>query len=53
MKFLITNEFSMVSSDLWRYVASKLSEIFIMIPGKAFAGLSVTTGKDLTQLTSI
>ena len=53
VKFLITNEFSMVSSDLWRYVASKLSEIFIMIPGKAFAGLSVTTGKDLTQLTSI
>ena len=52
VKFLIISEFSMVSSDLWRHAASKLGEIFTMIPGKAFAGLSVTTVEDLTQLTS-
>lgn len=52
VKFLIINEFSMVSIDLWRHVASKLGEIFIMIPGKAFAVLSVATEEDLAQLTS-
>ena len=51
VKFLIISEFSMVSSDLWRHVASTLGEIFTVIPEKAFAGLSVTTVEDLTQLT--
>ena len=41
MKFLIIDELSVVSSDLWADIDSRLTEIFMMIPEKAFAGLSV------------
>ena len=37
----------MVSSDLWTDIDSRLGEIFMMIPEKAFAGLSVMTVGDL------
>ena len=40
----------MVSSDLWIDIDSKLGEIFMMIPEKAFAGLSVMTVANLLQL---
>ena len=40
----------MVSSDLWTDIHSRLREIFMMIPKKAFAGLSVMTAADLLQL---
>ena len=50
MKFLIIDELSMVSSDLWIDINSRLEEIFIMIPEKAFAGLSVMTVGDFLQL---
>ena len=42
-KFLIIHELSMVLSDLWTDIDSILGEIFMMIPKKAFPGLSVTT----------
>ena len=45
---LIIDKLSMASSDLW--TDSKLGEIFIMIPEKAFADLSVMTLADLLQL---
>ena len=47
MKFLIIDELSMVSSDLSTDIDSRLGEIFMMIPEKAFAGLSVMTVADL------
>ena len=43
VKFLIIDELPMVSSDLWTDIDSRLGEIFIMIPEKAFAGLSIMT----------
>ena len=43
----------MVSSDLWTDIDSRLREIFVMIPEKAFAGLSVMTVADLLELLSI
>ena len=43
VKFLIIDELSMVSSDLWTDVDSRLGEIFMMICEKAFSGLSVMT----------
>ena len=43
----------MVSSDLWTDFNSRLREIFMMIPEKRFAGLSVMTVADLVQLTSV
>ena len=50
VKLLIIDEFSMVSSDLWTDIDSRLGEIFLMIPEKAFAGLSVMDVADLLQL---
>ena len=50
VKLLIIDELSLVSSDLWTDVESILGEIFIMIPEKTFAGLSVTTIFDLLLL---
>ena len=41
MNFLIIDEFSLVSNDLWTDIDSRLGEIFRMIREKAFAGLSV------------
>ena len=52
-KFLIIDELSMVSSDLWTDIDSTLGEIFVMIPKKAFAGLSVMTVADLLQLPQV
>ena len=38
-----------VSSNLWTDIDSRLGEIFMMIPEKSFAGLSVMTVADLIQ----
>ena len=43
----------MVSSDLWTDIDSRLGELFMMIPEKAFAGLSVMTVADLLQLAPV
>ena len=43
MKFLVVDQLSVVLSDLWTDTDSSLIEIFMMIPEKAFAGLSVMT----------
>ena len=40
----------MVSGGLWTDIDSRLAEIFMMIPEKAFADLSVVTVADLCQL---
>ena len=50
VEFLIIDELSMVSSGLWRDIDSRLGEIFMMFPEKAFAGLSLLTVADLLQL---
>ena len=47
VKFLIIVQLSMVSKDFWTDIDSRLGKIFIMIPEKAFAGLSVMTVADL------
>ena len=47
VKFLIIDELSMVSSDLWTDIDSRLGEIFMTIREKAFAALSVMTMADL------
>ena len=52
MKFLITDDLSVVSSDLWTDIDSRLGEVF-MIPKKSFAGPSVMTVADFFQLTRI
>ena len=49
VKFLIIDELSTVSSDLWTDIDSRLGEIFMAIRQKAFAGLSVMTVADLLQ----
>ena len=46
----IIDELFMVSSDLSTDINSSLGEIFMMIPEKAFAVLSVTTVTELLQL---
>ena len=50
MKFLIIGKLSMVSSDLWADIDSRLGEIFMIIPKKAFSDLSDMTVADLLQL---
>ena len=50
VKLLIIDELSMVSSDLWTDIDSRLGEISLMIPEKALAGLSVMAVADLLQL---
>ena len=50
MKLLIIDELFMVSSDLWTDINSRLGEIFIMFPEKAFADLSVMAVLDFLQL---
>ena len=50
MKFLIIDEVSMASSDLWIDIDSRFEEIFLMFPLKAFAGVSVMTVAVLLQL---
>ena len=41
VKFLIINELSMVSIDLWTDSDSRLGEIFMMISEEVIAGLSL------------
>ena len=43
----------MASSDLWTDINSKFREIFMMIPKKAFAGLSVITVADFLQFSPV
>ena len=50
MKLLIIDELSMVSSDLWTDIDSRLGEIFMLILEKALDDLSVMTVVDLLQL---
>ena len=50
MKLLIIDERSMVSSDLWTDIDSRLRYIFMVIIEKAFSGLSVMTVAYLLQL---
>ena len=50
VKLLIIDELSMVSSDLWKDIDSRLGEIFVTIPEKELAGLSVMTVADFLQL---
>ena len=50
MKFLIIDELSMVLSDLWTNIDSRLGGTVMMIPEKAFANLSVMSVADLLQL---
>ena len=49
MKFLIIDELSIVSSDLWVDINSRLQEIFMSIE-KAFAALSVMNVGNFLQL---
>ena len=53
MKLLITDEPSMVSSDLWINIKPGLGKIFMMIAEIAFTGLSVMAVADLLQLLSV
>ena len=53
LKFLIIDKLSMVLSDLWRDIDSRLGEIFMMIPEKVFASLSLMTVADFIQLPSV
>ena len=53
MKLLTIDEFSMVSSNLWIDIDSSLGEVCLIIPKKAFAGLSVTTVADFLQLPQV
>ena len=50
VKLLIIDELSMVSSDLWTGIDSRLRKIFLMIPEKVFSCLSVMPVADLIQL---
>ena len=49
LKLLIKYELSTVLVELWIDIVSRVGEIFIMIPGKAFTGLAVMTLADLLQ----
>ena len=44
------NKLSMASNDLWTDINLRLEEIFMKIPEKAFAVLSVRTVADLLRL---
>ena len=50
MKLLVIDEHSMVSSNLQKDIDSRLRGIFMTIPVKAFADLSVMDVADLCQL---
>ena len=49
-KSLVIDELSMVSSELWTDVDSRLREMFMMIPAKAYAGFSVIIVADFLQV---
>ena len=48
--FLIIDELSMISRDLWAGTNSRLRKIFMMISEKAFVGLSVMTVVNLLEI---
>ena len=50
---LTIDKFSMVSSNLWIAIDSRLGEIFMRILGIVFVGLSVMTLANLLQLPSV
>ena len=50
MEVLIKDELSIISSNLWTDIDSRLEEIFVMIPENEFAGLSVTTVANFLEL---
>ena len=50
MKCLIIDELSIVLIDLWTDIDSRLRKISIMIPDRAFVGLSVLALVDLLLL---
>ena len=50
MKLLIIFELSTISIYLWTDIDLRLGEIYMMIPEKAFAGLSAMIAADLLQL---
>ena len=50
LKCLIVDELSLVSSNLWTDIDSRLGELFLMILEKAFADLSVMTVGNFLQL---
>ena len=53
MKFLIIGELSTVSNDLWTDIDSRLGEIFMIIPEKVSAGVSVVTVSLLLELSRL
>ena len=53
VKLLTIDQFSMVSSNLWTDIDSSLGEVRLIIPKKAFAGLSVTTVADFLQVPQV
>ena len=50
VKCLLTDEISMVLSDLWTDINTRIREAFFMIPKKIFAGLLVMTVAEFLQL---
>ena len=50
VKLLIIDKLSMISSNLWTVIDSRMGDIFMMFPEKAFVGLSVMAVADLFQL---
>ena len=50
VEVLIKDELSIISSNLWTDIDSRLEEIFVMIPENEFAGLSVTTVANFLEL---
>ena len=53
MKFLIVDEISMASSNLWADIDSRWGKITIMTLEKAFIGLPIKTVADLLELSPI
>ena len=49
LKLLIKYELSTVLVELWIDIVSRVGEIFIMIPEKAFTGLAIMTLADMFQ----
>ena len=50
VKCLLTDEISMVLSDLWTDINTKIREVFFMIRKNIFAGLLVMTIAEFLQL---
>ena len=53
VKLFIIDQLSMVSSDLWTDIDSRLGEIFMIIPEKAFPALSAMTVANIFILKTI